>query len=193
MCLRKNTLLQRVPDLDIELRSNIDVRFIVKGESFLGDQHTLAILDVFSTPKSFEEGLGALIFRFKGARSLVGVTSQIFKLYECGILKSPSYQNPILPSYPTRFDDSPIHIRMLYDRHRTLSSQKVIRETATSADIVIDIGTGMGVLAATATMAGAKHVYAIEISSMAKLAQRVFDMNGLYIFQLIEDDRHLDF
>ncbi len=47
MCLRKNTVLQRVPDLDLELRSNADVKLIVKGEYFRGDQHTLAtqILD----------------------------------------------------------------------------------------------------------------------------------------------------
>ncbi len=49
----------------------------------------------------------------------------------------------------------------------------------TSADTVVDIGTGTGVLAATAAMAGARHVYAVESTGMATLAKEVFAANGL--------------
>jgi len=51
---------------------------------------------------------------------------------------------------------------MLNDRQRTRSYQQAIREIVTPDDIVVDIGTGTGVPAATAAMAGTKDVYAIE-------------------------------
>ncbi len=42
-------------------------------------------------------------------------------------------------------------------------------------DIVLDIGTGTGILAATAAKCGAARVYAVEQSSVAKLATKVFE------------------
>ena len=46
-------------------------------------------------------------------------------------------------------------------------------------DIVIDLGTGTGILAYWAAMAGAKHVYAIEESDSWSAAQAVITSNGL--------------
>jgi hypothetical protein len=49
----------------------------------------------------------------------------------------------------------------------------------TPADIVLDIGTGTGIFAVTAALAGARHVYAIEASTMSRAAQRLVDGNGV--------------
>ncbi len=43
----------------------------------------------------------------------------------------------------------------------------------------MDIGTGTGVLAVAAARAGARHVYAIESTGIAKIAKEVFEANGL--------------
>lgn len=45
--------------------------------------------------------------------------------------------------------------------------------------VVMDVGTGSGILAAWAAQAGAKRVYAIEYTDMAKNARSVMEANGL--------------
>jgi protein arginine N-methyltransferase 1 len=43
----------------------------------------------------------------------------------------------------------------------------------------MDVGTGSGILAVWAAQAGAKRVYAIEYTDMAKHARRVVKANGV--------------
>lgn len=45
--------------------------------------------------------------------------------------------------------------------------------------VVMDVGTGSGILAAWAAQAGARKVYAIEYTDMAKYAKRVMEANGV--------------
>ena len=44
--------------------------------------------------------------------------------------------------------------------------------------VVLDVGTGTGILAFFAIQAGAKHVYAVEASESCKTAQILVDANG---------------
>ena len=44
---------------------------------------------------------------------------------------------------------------------------------------VLDVGTGSGVLAIWAGMAGARKVYAVEATSMAQHARRLVQQNGM--------------
>lgn len=68
----------------------------------------------------------------------------------------------------------------LIDEERTSAFDKAISATVRSGDVVVDMGTGSGVLAMLAARAGAKKVYAIEIdqSNIATLGA-VFRANGL--------------
>jgi len=72
-----------------------------------------------------------------------------------------------------------LHLDMLNDRTRTLSFIDAIRETVRPGDVVLDIGTGTGILAATAARAGARHVYAIEAGQIQKVARELFASNDL--------------
>jgi len=45
--------------------------------------------------------------------------------------------------------------------------------------VVLDVGTGSGILAIWAAQAGAKHVYAVEATFMATHAKRLIEANGL--------------
>jgi type I protein arginine methyltransferase len=45
--------------------------------------------------------------------------------------------------------------------------------------VVLDVGTGSGILAIWATQVGAKHVYAVEATFMATHAKRLIEANGL--------------
>lgn len=68
----------------------------------------------------------------------------------------------------------------LIDEERTNTFAKAISTTVRPGDVVVDMGTGSGVLAMLAAHAGAKKVYAIEIdqSNIATL-DAVFRANGL--------------
>lgn len=52
-------------------------------------------------------------------------------------------------------------------------------ESCFKGKTVLDVGTGSGVLAIWAGMAGARKVYAIEATSMAQHARRLVAANGL--------------
>lgn len=68
----------------------------------------------------------------------------------------------------------------LIDEERTNAFAKAISATVRPGDVVVDMGTGSGVLAMLVARAGAKKVYAIEIdqSNIATLGA-VFRANGL--------------
>ena len=80
---------------------------------------------------------------------------------------------------PEGFGRSSQHVLMLEDRMRTSAFLQAVRETVRPGDVVVDIGTGTGVLAIAAALAGAEHVYAIEMTAMADVARRGVEANGL--------------
>ena len=70
---------------------------------------------------------------------------------------------------------------MLQDRGRMDAYRNAILQNTNcfAGKTVLDVGTGSGVLAIWAGMAGAKKVYAIEATSMAQHARRLVQQNGL--------------
>ena len=71
-----------------------------------------------------------------------------------------------------------IHRAMLADRVRLQAYQAAIRSIVRRGDIVIDAGSGTGILAVMAAQAGAKKVYAIEASEYSRVARQVAADNG---------------
>jgi|SRR5215813_11552852 len=68
------------------------------------------------------------------------------------------------------------HASMLNDRRRTAGYLASIRDVVKPGDVVVDIGTGTGILAIAAVRAGARHVYAIE---EARVARTLFEATGM--------------
>lgn len=68
---------------------------------------------------------------------------------------------------------------MLNDSVRTLGFLDAVAEVVRPGDVVVDVGTGTGILAAAAVRAGASRVYAIEAGAIARSARRFFEVNGL--------------
>ncbi|KAK1437589.1 hypothetical protein QVD17_03383 [Tagetes erecta] len=73
-----------------------------------------------------------------------------------------------------------IHEEMLKDVVRTKTYQNVIYKNKFlfKDKIVLDVGAGTGILSLFCAKAGAKHVYAIECSQMADMAQEIVKANG---------------
>jgi precorrin-6B methylase 2 len=134
-----------------------------------------ATLSMFARPMN----LGAAIERLENDSScstgFVPTLSVINMLIEEGALV-PADADRV----PTRGWSDPVeHARMLHDDRRTGDYIAALRQVVRPADIVLDIGTGSGVLAIAAARAGARHVYAVEASDIADAAERVFAVNGV--------------
>ena len=71
------------------------------------------------------------------------------------------------------------HAGMLADHVRVEVFLEAVRALVRPGDVVIDAGTGSGVLAVAAARAGARRVYAIESGGIADIAARVFADNGV--------------
>jgi SAM-dependent methyltransferase len=82
------------------------------------------------------------------------------------------------PEFHRLFNLLSMHQVMISDKIRMDKFSKAIFEVVKKGDIVVDVGTGTGILAFLAIKAGAKKVYAIEKTDMIKVAEEVAKANG---------------
>lgn len=76
-------------------------------------------------------------------------------------------------------DDMSLHATLLSDRARTIGFLRAIRKVVRHGDVVVEIGTGTGLLAMAAVRAGARHVYAIEGGPIGKVAAKIIETNEM--------------
>jgi predicted RNA methylase len=134
-----------------------------------------ATLSMFDRPLSLQAAIERLENSSNGSTDFVPTLSVINMLIEDGALVPPDADR-----VPTRGWADPVeHARMLHDDRRTNDYIAALRNVVRPQDIVLDIGTGSGVLAIAAARAGARHVYAVEASDIADVAERVFAANGV--------------
>ncbi len=76
----------------------------------------------------------------------------------------------------------------LIDTKRTTAFAKAIKKTVREGDVVVDMGTGTGILAMLAAKAGASKVYAVEIDrNNIKTLRNTFKQNGFEnVIEVIE-------
>lgn len=72
-----------------------------------------------------------------------------------------------------------IHREMLRDRVRCEAYRAAITRIVKPGSVVLDVGTGTGIMAMFAAQAGAKRVYAVERTSVADVAKQIIARNGL--------------
>ena len=76
------------------------------------------------------------------------------------------------------FGNPLIQETMLHDKIRCDAYREAIQRTVKPGDVVVDLGAGTGLLSFFAMQAGARHVYAIEMSGIAYMAAELIDANG---------------
>lgn len=78
----------------------------------------------------------------------------------------------------------------LIDKKRTLAFSQAIKNSISKGDVVVDMGTGTGILAIVAAKAGASKVYAVEIDPKNIMTlKETFKLNGLEnTIEIIEGD-----
>ena len=84
-----------------------------------------------------------------------------------------------MPFFIPEYDSLRIHDMMLSDSVRTTAYQRAVETSVRPGDIVLDIGTGTGILALFAARAGAGKVYAVEPTDIIDVAKRIAQRNGL--------------
>ena len=134
-----------------------------------------ATLALFAQPVTLGEAIDRLEGGEAAATDVAPTMNVVNMLIEEGALVTPG-----APAGRTSGWADPVeHGRMLDDDRRTHDYLEALAQAVRPDDVVLDIGTGSGVLAVAAARAGARHVYAVEASDIAEVAERVLAANDV--------------
>ena len=177
--LKPTTVLRRAGELEVRVTAAGDTYVATERGLVSGGPHCLAILDLFSMPTTLAEALDRLSPRAGGAQDWIDLTAAVARLHDEGVLRADGDPERTSDRVVRHSFDSPgPHIAMLEDRVRTSAFLAALDEVVGGDDLVVDIGTGTGVLAVGAARAGARHVYAVEATPLAQYARDVVRANG---------------
>ena len=135
----------------------------------------LAILSLFTRPLALGDAIEQLEEQAGDATGFAPTMGVVNALIEEGALVPPDAVRGLASGWA----DPVEHARMLHDERRTSAYLSAIAAAVRPGDVVLDIGTGSGVLAVAAARAGARRVYAVEATDIADVAERVFAANGV--------------
>jgi len=71
------------------------------------------------------------------------------------------------------------HARLIADPHRVTAYERALREVVTPGSVVLDVGTGTGILAVMAARLGARRVHAVESMPVGGMATALAQANGV--------------
>lgn len=171
--LNSDTVLQVAPSLTLQLGPPPVIH--IGGRQLTAPSNVLAILDAFSRPVQYSEAVKNLSAKASGAQAWIELVSNIRAMHTAGVLVDES---GVAPAATIGWAAPQVHISMLNDRVRTEAFIAAINATVRPDDVVVDIGTGTGILSLAAARAGARHVYAIEASELGRTAKELFVANG---------------
>ena len=173
------------PDTVLQLAPNFRTRLNAAGHVIVDSPvgtivdigpRGFAILSMFSCPLTLGDALERLEAELGGSTEFAPTMSVVNMLIE---------EHTVVASEAGRAPTSgwadPIeHARMLHDDRRTSDFITALANEVQPGDVVLDIGTGSGVLAVAVARAGARRVFAVEASDIAAVAARVFEANGVH-------------
>jgi len=174
--LSPNTLLQLAPGV----RTRFDAAGHVLVDAPDGTvvdvgPRGYGIMSLFSEGVTLEDAVDRLEDGASSSTDFVPSLSVINMLIEEGaLIRSEEERSPT-----SGWADPVEHARMLHDTRRTGDYLAAIAKAVRPGDVVLDIGTGSGVLAVAAARAGARRVFAVEASDITEVAERVLTTNDV--------------
>ncbi|MFO0555101.1 MAG: 50S ribosomal protein L11 methyltransferase [Polyangiaceae bacterium] len=179
--LRTDTLLGRAPTITLELHSAGNATATVNSRRVEVGARALEVLVAAADPihlKDLVERLPAA-----GTQDFVNVVATVRDLVSSGLLEVLGESQDEAPAQIVdvggQWTDPSIHVAMLDDEARTSAYVAAVRRVVQPDDVVLDLGSGTGVLAVAAALAGARRAYAIEASAMARVARELAASNGV--------------
>ncbi len=167
------------PDCRLEFDRDHNVTITLdQSRVSLGDLG-LPLVDAFRRPSRISDAMGAIKDRLDSSLAWIDYRRLLSRMQDEGMLVAEGDFQRSAPR-ARGFDAPSIQIAMLDDRRRTKAFIQAIEETIRPGDVVLEIGTGTGVLAAAAARAGARRVYAVEQGDIAQAAERLFYNNRLH-------------
>ena len=172
------------PETLLQLAPGVRTRFDAAGHVLLDapdgtvvdiGPRGFATLSLFSQPLTLGEAIERLEREGPGSTKFAPTMSVINMLIEEGALVRPAAGRGSTSGWA----DPVEHARMLHDDRRTGDFFAALAEAVRPGDVVLDVGTGSGVLAVAAARAGARRVYAVEASDISDVAERVFRLSGV--------------
>src|SRR5439155_8260682 len=112
------------------------------------------VVRAFRHPRRFDEAVAAL-GKEREPHEWMRINAAVLELVEAGVLGSGE-SGAALHHGSGTFDSAAIHVQMLDDRPRTEAFIAALRDAVRPDDVVVDLGTGTGVLALCAAEAGAR-------------------------------------
>ncbi len=182
MKLSRDTLIEVSPTVAVEfdhgrVTATSEYGLVECGAELFG------LFAAFRVPVTLQAGLERVSHANGSALRVdwVAASALALRCVDAGILRQVGTTDgrEAVAASPTTYEAPRIHIEMLEDRERTDAYRRAIAATVRPGDVVVDVGTGNGVLAVAAAQAGARIVYAIEQSGIADTAARVFAANGV--------------
>lgn len=173
--------LLRIPDLTVSFQSDdrLLLRCASRGLGARVPAFAVAILAACSEPRAEEEIAaeygpgGAALYR---------------NLAAAGFLVEPDEASETSVFF-ANFADIDVHRRMLADEARVDAFARAIERIVRPGMVVLDAGTGSGLLACLAARAGARRVYAVDRSEVLDLAGEVVRASGLDdVVELVRGD-----
>lgn len=174
------TTIYTAPDVFLRVDGSQGVHVHVNGRVYDVGHHALGWLHAFRRPRPVKDALMRLGTPPIDREHLSDLLRGLDALLDCGALRiEPPAEFSRLPSPAGGYDSAFVHLTMLHDPLRKPAFVAAVRDVVEPGSLVLDLGTGSGVLAIAAAQAGARHVHAVEPSGVVHLAQRIAEANGV--------------